>query len=234
MYLEWSGNMVVALRVGLLVPANNTTMERELPAWMPTGTRCTTLKIPRPPGLLTKADLPAYIDCALKLAETVRGEVDVVVYGCTAAGFLAGPVRDAEIAASLADIVGRPTVTTAGSMNPALAARSARRIALVTPYSPAVNESLRGFLAEAGVEVEILSSFGAADVEALGKITAAQVEERARDVMTDACDAMFIACSQLPTHGVVERLEQSFGRPVTSSIKATAWRATKALEAASH
>ena len=35
------------LRVGLMVPINNTTMERELLAWLPAGSRCTTLRIPR-------------------------------------------------------------------------------------------------------------------------------------------------------------------------------------------
>jgi maleate cis-trans isomerase len=36
---------------------------------------------------------------------------------------------------------------------------------------------------------------------------------------------MFIACSQLPTRAIIGGLERDFGRPVWSSIRATAWAA---------
>ncbi len=49
----------VAMKVGLMVPANNTTMERELAAWLPEGSTLTTVKIPRGEGLLPKATIPA-------------------------------------------------------------------------------------------------------------------------------------------------------------------------------
>jgi len=40
--------------------------------------------------------------------------------------------------------------------------------------------------------------------------------------MTEDCDALFIACSQLPTYEIVAQLERDFARPVWSSIQATA------------
>ena len=57
-----------AMKVGLMVPANNTTMERELAAWLPPGSTVTTVKIPRGEGLLTKETIPAYRDRAIALA----------------------------------------------------------------------------------------------------------------------------------------------------------------------
>src|SRR5262249_19707513 len=53
------------LKVGLMVPANNTTMEGELAAWLPAGSTVTTVKIPRGPGLLTPETIPAYRDSAI-------------------------------------------------------------------------------------------------------------------------------------------------------------------------
>ena len=38
--------MTAALKVGLMVPMNNTTMERELLAWLPAESTCATLRIP--------------------------------------------------------------------------------------------------------------------------------------------------------------------------------------------
>jgi maleate cis-trans isomerase len=43
------------------------------------------------------------------------------------------------------------------------------------------------------------------------------------------CDAMFIACSQLPTHAIVDGLRREMGRPVWSSIQASAWQTEKRL-----
>ena len=44
------------LKVGLMVPANNTTMEVELAAWLPAGSTVTTVKIPR--GAVTVSARP--------------------------------------------------------------------------------------------------------------------------------------------------------------------------------
>jgi len=46
-------------RIGLMVPINNTAMERELPAWLPAGSTCTTARIARGKGLLTSEAMPA-------------------------------------------------------------------------------------------------------------------------------------------------------------------------------
>ena len=46
-----------ALSVGLMVPANNTTMEHELRTWLPAGSTCTTVRIPRGKGMLSAATL---------------------------------------------------------------------------------------------------------------------------------------------------------------------------------
>jgi maleate cis-trans isomerase len=219
-----------ALRIGLLVPANNTTMERELLEWLPAGATCRTLRIPRQQGLLTMADIPAYVGQAESLAQAFAADpVDLVIYGCTAAGILAGPERDASIAGLLSTITGSPVVTTANSMVESLREARAHDIALVTPYWAAVNEQLKSLLARSSIAVRRMSSFEAENVEELGKIGPDAVAARARETMDKECDALFIACSQLPTRAIVGPLEQEFKRPVWSSIKATAWRACNAL-----
>jgi maleate cis-trans isomerase len=218
------------MKIGLMVPANNTTMESELLAWLPAGASCRTLRIPRQQGLLTTADIPAYVGQAESMARAFAEDpVDVVVYGCTAAGILAGPERDRAIAASLQAITGRPVVTTASSMVASLQEEDAESIALVTPYQDEVNERLKAFLAHSEIRVRSMRSLGATNVEELGAIGAEAVAALARETVDGECDALFIACSQLPTRAIVGPLEREFQRPVWSSIKATAWRACNAL-----
>src|SRR4051812_43359455 len=102
---------------GLMVPINNTTMEGELLKWLPQGSTCKTVKIPRGAGLLTRETVPMYKAKALELArQFAKDDLDGVVYGCTAAGFIYGPSGDAELAAQLADVTGKPVVTTARAM----------------------------------------------------------------------------------------------------------------------
>jgi maleate cis-trans isomerase len=207
-------------------------MERELLGWLPPGSSCSTLRIPRGKGLLTAQTLPAYRARALELAAQFAGrDLDVVAYGCTAAGFISGPAGDARLAIDLARVTGKPVVTTARAMVLAMQAVHARRIALVTPYLDTVNAQLKVFFDEADIEVRHLATFRAASVDELGRIRSDEVAELARQTMDPECDALFIACSQLPTFDIADALEQEFGRPVWSSIKATAWQARHAVNA---
>lgn len=219
----------MTVKLGLMVPANNTTMEPELRAWME-GAPCRTLRIPRGKGLLGPAEIPAYVEQALELAKAYDpAQTDIVAYGCTAAGFIGGPARDAEIQQKLAAITGRPVVTTASAMIAVLQHIGAQRVAVVTPYLELVNERLCHYLAQSGITVTRLQSFKAETTDALAAITPQQIIALARETMTADADAMFIACSQLPTKDILAGLESDFARPVWSSIKATAWHAQRVL-----
>ena len=209
--------------IALMVPINNTTMAIELLGWLPEGTHCQTLKIPRGQGLLTRDTIPAYKAQALLLAQSLAEQpIQALAYGCTAASFLSGAQGDADLCAELTEQIGKPVVTTARAMVLTLQAQGAQRIGLVTPYHDEVNEQLKQFLADGGIDVVAFDSLRAPNVEALGRITSAEVAHMARQVMTDQCDAMFIACSQLPTFDILHTLSAEFGRPVLSSIQSTA------------
>ena len=153
--------------------------------------------------------------------------IDLIAYGCTAAGFISGPAGDAELQAKLTEATGLPVVTTARAMVSALQHDGAKRIAVVTPYHDVVNQQLAAFLADGGISVARMDTFRAPDVIALGKITAEQVRDLARATMGPDCDAMFIGCSQLPTHAILDDLQTEFERPAWSSICATAWDARR-------
>jgi maleate cis-trans isomerase len=225
-----SGQAIDRHSIGLMVPINNTTMEPELRAWLPQVAECHTVKIPRGKGLLTPEVLPEYLEGAFQLAQQFEGHGhEVLAYGCTAASFLAGPAADRQMQARLSDHLGLPVVTTAQSMIAALQRLGVSRVALVTPYSDLVNERLRQYLADEAIEVCAAGSLHAPDVDALGRITAGEVASMARQVMSDRCEAMFIACSQLPTFEILAPLASEFGRPVCSSIQATADEARHCL-----
>jgi maleate cis-trans isomerase len=212
-----------ATHVGLMVPANNTTMEHELPAWLPRGSTCETVRIPRGKGLLTAQTLPEYKAKALELArQFARPAIDVVAYGCTAAGFISGPAGDAALKNELCAVTGKPVVTTARSMVLALQEAGAKNIALITPYLDEVNDRLKAFLLDGAIQVRCFASFYAQNVDELGRIEAPAVAQLARETIDDGCDALFVACTQLPTFTILSGLERELGRPVLSSIQVVA------------
>jgi arylmalonate decarboxylase len=209
--------------VMLVVPENNTTMHQELLAWLPTGSTCHVIRVPRGKGLLTKETLPLYKASTLDVCQAGNDlNSQIVAYGCTAAGFILGPEGDREMAQKIQAITKKPVVTTAHSMVQALKEIGAKKISLLTPYQDDVNDQLKLFLKSGGIEVLHFDSFYAPDVIALGKITASEVAQKSQTLFANEVDALFIACSQLPTLEVIEPLTKQFGKPVLSSIQVTA------------
>lgn len=211
------------VRIGLIVPANNTTMEPEIAALAPFPVTVSVARVTRGPGLLTRADLRAYKANARAAAETlIETRPAAVFYGCTAAGFLSGPDMDAAFTAELTAHLGVPVLSTARAMVEILSREGARTVDVVSPYSVEVNDALVAFLAEAGIAVGRVGRLSAANVEALGRLTAEDVYAAAARRPTTEAQAVFIACSQLPTAGILARLRGELGIPVWSSIAATA------------
>jgi maleate cis-trans isomerase len=98
----------------------------------------------------------------------------------------------------------------------------AKRIAVVTPYKDEVNRQLTRYIEASGIEVERLNAIPVENTEELGRVSAEQVDAMARRTVSDRHEALFIACSQLPTLGILEALRRDLGIPVWTSIAATA------------
>jgi maleate cis-trans isomerase len=208
-------------------------MEPEIGALCPEIGEVLVARVKRPPRTLTIEDLPAYGVATLgSVAPFIAARPDLVVYGCTAAGFLAGPEGNARIVGDLGRSTGAPVISTAESMVEALRHSRVRSTAIVTPYLPPVNQGLIGYLAACGIEVETLASFLCETTDALGAITQAQVMEKALATVTPKSQALFIACSQLPTLEIIAPLRECLGIPVWSSVQATGWAVTRSLVAA--
>jgi maleate cis-trans isomerase len=219
----------MAARVILAVPENNTTLNDEVTAYC-TEFEIRLARVPRPPRPLDVPDLPAYRQSTLDTVRPLIGDgVDLVIYGCTSAGFLAGPEGNDAFVAALGDLVGSPVVSTANAMIQCLEASDAKRIDLLSPYVGWKNEKLMAYLRAYGITINNFDTFEAPNPTELGKITAEQVLEKARPIVAPDTDALFIACTQLPTRPVIAEMKREFRRPVWSASHATAWAALREL-----
>lgn len=187
-------------------------------------------RVPLPGQTMKVEDLPAYSESTLAaVAPLLTPRPELVVHGCTAAGFLGGPAGTARMTQALHEQSGAAVVSTAAAMIDALRRDGVTETAVVTPYLDAVNRGLRAYLLSAGISVEVLNSFECETTDELGQITEQQVLDLALQTVTPRSRALFIACSQLPTLEIIDRLRARLGIPVWSSIRATAWAASAAL-----
>jgi maleate cis-trans isomerase len=219
-----------ATRAVLVVPGTNTTMEREMTALCPDMAPFTMARIAAGARIATPADLKPYTEATLAcLAPFVADPPDIVFHGCTAAGFLAGPGGNADIVAAIERHTGAPVVSTAQSMVDVLRAHRMMRVSVVTPYAKTTNDGLIAFLAAFGIAVDRLDSFLCQSVDEMLLITEEQVFQRALGAVAPGSQGLFLACTQMPSHGIIGPLREKLGIPVWSSISATAWAGEIAL-----
>lgn len=191
----------------IVVPENNTTMEPEISALCPALAPIPVARVKRPARTLRLEDLPAYAEATLDAIEPFAAEqFDLVIYGCTAAGFLGGPSGNARMVERLRERTRATVVSTAGATVEALRSAGVSNTAVVTPYLRSVNDGLRDYLESSGIHVETLNSFFCKTTADLGQITEDQVLELARRTVTARSKSLFVACSQLPTLNVVTQL----------------------------
>jgi maleate cis-trans isomerase len=223
------------IRVMVVLPENNTTIEPEISALCPALEPLAVARVKRPPRTLLLEDLPAYAEATLDAVAPFTGEPwDLVIYGCTAAGFIGGPDSNARMVESLRERTGATVVSAAGAMVDVLREAGVSETAVVTPYLQPVNDGLRAYLEASGIEVETLNSFFCKTTAELGAITEDQVLELARRTVTPSSESLFVACSQLPTLRAIAQLRHELEIPVWSSIQATAWASARAMTGRGH
>src|ERR1700760_2741977 len=109
--------MTRPIRVMIVLPENNTTIEPEIAALCPALAPLAVARVKRPPRTLLLEDLPAYAEATLDAIAPFTGQPwELAIYGCAGAGFLGGPDSNARMVERLRERTGAIVVSTAGAM----------------------------------------------------------------------------------------------------------------------
>jgi maleate isomerase len=154
---------------------------------------------------------------------------DSVAYACTSGSFVAGVAGERAMCTAMSEAVGLPSVTTSGALLDALREIGARRIAVVTPYTKSVTDSLEDFLGEAGIAVTGRAYLGL--TREIWRVPYRDVVDMARSAVVGDADALFISCTNLPTYDVIPQLEAELRLPVLSANQVTMWSALRSIGA---
>ena len=147
----------------------------------------------------------------------VRIGPGVVAFGCTSASFVDGLAGEARIRAAIESVGIAQATTPSGALVEELRRLGARRIGLGTPYEADLGEALAAFLAEAGFEPVSLVNLAYVDEEDVVAASAEVVEDLAARAMAPGVDAIFLACTNLPTVPLLPGLTRRLGVPVLSA-----------------
>jgi maleate isomerase len=215
--------------IGVVAPFD-LALDRELWRWTP---EPVSLYLTRTPHLDARvgvelaealADVEALARACREVAVAAPG---VTAFLCTSASFVAGVAGEARLRAAMEKAGARRAITTSGALLEALEALGCRRIAVATPYDAALTERLAAFLEEAGVATSGTRHLGmGANIWRVGADT---VRDLARGLPLDGAQAVFLACTNLPTHDVIPSLEEELGLPVLSANLVTLWSALRHL-----
>ena len=149
-------------------------------------------------------------------------DLNVVGYGCTAASMVIGEEEVGRLINKARPNAAYTTPITA--MQAAMKAFGAKNVAILTPYHDTVNQGIRDYVINRGLNVPVLGSFNEQDDNNVARITLDSVKQAAIYLGKESdIDAVFVSCTNVRLLDVVEELEQELGKPVTSSNHALGW-----------
>lgn len=208
------------LRIGLMVPASNTTLESEFWRMVPEGVSVHAARMLL--GKVNEEDLvkmEAHVELAAK--ELATAKVDVIAFGCTTGSLIKGKGYDQEIAEKITAITGIHSVTTSTAVLDALHILKIKRVAIATPYINDLNEREAEFIESNGVRVTKIVGLGLLDNIEIGNQEYYVSYRMAKSLGLVDCDGVFISCTNFRSIEVIEILEKEIGKPVISSNQAT-------------
>ena len=215
-------------RIGVVVPFDFA-LDREYWEFVPPEVSLHLTRTPHhegPVGIPLARAVAEPEEAADAVRTLVAIEPDVVAYACTSGSFVGGLAGERALVDAMVGAGAPRAVTTSGALVEALRALRARRVALGTPYVPELGELLAKFVTEAGFEAVSLANL---DLDGgIADLADAEVERLATAAFTRDAEALFLSCTNLPTVGLLGRLERRHRIPVLSANQVTMWAAARA------
>jgi maleate isomerase len=215
-------------RLGLVGLATDLNSESDLRRMAPAGVEIFTNRVRNANPVTMDNHRAMAGDVTRAAADILPGlHLDAMIYGCTSGTVAIG---EGEITRLLQ--AARPCTPCTNPITAVLAALralGAQRIAVLTPYTRAVNDEFAAFLVGRGIAITRLAGFDLDSDEAMTAVAPAAILEAGLALCDQSADLLFVSCTALRTSVVVEALEEGLGKPVVASNPALLWHALRLI-----
>ncbi|MGR3803695.1 maleate cis-trans isomerase family protein [Marinibacterium profundimaris] len=153
-------------------------------------------------------------------------KVNVIAWNGTSASWL-GFDSDDRLCAALAERTGARATSAIRSLNALIGAFGVKKLGLVTPYTPDVQQQIIENYAAIGVETVAERHSNRSDNFSFSEVSEDEIERMCREVAEAKPDAIAIVCTNMRGPLVAARLERELGIPVLDSVAFTLWGCLK-------
>ncbi|MFQ6075388.1 MAG: aspartate/glutamate racemase family protein [Candidatus Bathyarchaeia archaeon] len=215
-------------KIGLLIPAQNTTMEEEFHRMAPEGVSIHTSRIPYSKPELTIETLTEIstgsVDAARRVAMV---KPDIIVFGGTAGSLVEKAGYDKEVIEKIEEATEISATTSSIAALQAFKTLNLSKVAVAAPYTTQANARVKRFLENNGYTVTKIKGLERFGMNLIGREPPSTAYRLAKEVHTPEADGVFISCTDFRSIEILERLEQDLGKPVVSSNQASMWAALR-------
>jgi maleate isomerase len=218
----------VLRRIGVVVPYDFA-LDREIWRWALDGTDLLVTRT-RHQSLRVDVDLAELISTeeALRVGtlDVLAPEPDAVLYLCTSGSFVRGVAGEQRMREVMVEAGAPAAVTTSGALLAALRHLDVGEIAVASPYLPTLRRLLDEFLRAAGFGV--ITHYGLDLDQHIWQVADGVVRDLVRAADRASAEAVFIACTNVPTFDLIADMEAELGKPVLTANQVSLWAALRA------
>lgn len=219
--------MARTVRLGMLTPSSNTALEPLTQAMLAKLSDVTAhfSRFAVTEIALSDAALGQFDDAPiLRAAELLaHAKVDVIAWNGTSSGWLGFPA-DERLCARITEATGIAATTSMLALNAVLAARGARRVGFVTPYTDDVQTRILANYAGLGMACAGERHFGLRDNFSFAEVPPARIAAAAAEVAASRPDATAIICTNLRAAHLAAGLERTHGVAVYDTVALAVWK----------
>ena len=222
------------LKVGVVLPSTNTSMQPELDAMRPVG-------VTNHAGRMiigddSMVDEPGFSHVMSSIRNSthpaIRGVAtcnpDCVIIGVSPESYWEGPDTHAQVLQSMREAAGGlPVTMSPDAINAALKAHNARRIAVITPYLPVGDDSVSRFFTDNGYDVVDIQGLGMPSPAKISHVSETQLRDTLKQVDTPEIEAIVQVGTNVAMMRVAAIAEFWLGKPVISNNAVLYWHALR-------
>jgi len=222
------------LKLGVLVPAFNVTVQPELEAMRPPDVTNHVARVDMPDAPLRNDEDQASVVAAFgaglvpALRQVMQVRPAAVILGISIPVFWRGLAGALALRSELETMAGVPCVLTSDACLAALRRYpDRRRIGVLTPYQPSADSRVRDFFVEAGYDVVAVHSLNAASNLGIADADAAALREGLRTVSLAKPDLVLQVGTNLALADLADGFSAELGVPVLAVNAALYWHALR-------